>query len=633
MDFLIAALAFLLVLLYHIAHQKQRYTIQAQVYRVFFLITTADIIFDMISSALIEMQNPELTWLTVIVNTIFYFLQVLMPCGFLCYIQSLRIRSEKHLFRNICIWVTLSAVFSVLIIANLFTGILFSFDTAGTYVKGPLYMWMYYNAGFYTLIALSESLLHFRELGLWKAGVVWEFVFLMGGCVVLQSIYNEILLTGFGLGLGLMVLTLTINNPYNTVDVLTNTYNKVYFGEWVNEQIFRKKHLFLISVDLKQMERVNKLFGNPVGDKLLIYCAKILKEFGKTDQIFRISGKRFVVALKEEKLYRNELEQLLKYFSQPIQIENQDMEFPVVIYGIPDICRFDTGDRIQAFLDYLEKSTLENSRTVVLEASNTILDEFAYRHEVEIYLHTAIENNLFEMYYQPIYSTDTKSFVTLEALSRLEHPKLGRISPNLFIQIAEQRGLMPTIGSLQFERVCRFAEENPELQKKIKTIKFNLSPAELMFPGHVQNLVDRISLHNLPYTFFQFEITETVATEYIQAVQEAVAVFEHYGIRLCLDDFGSGYANLSSVLKLPFFMIKMDRSLLLGAAEDEQISMFYRNMVTMLKNLGYLVVSEGVENEKDVKYLETCRVDLMQGFYFSRPVNENDILELLEKQK
>ena len=178
-------------------------------------------------------------------------------------------------------------------------------------------------------------------------------------------------------------------------------------------------------------------------------------------------------------------------------------------------------------------------------------------------------------------------------------------------------------------RICVFLKAHPELMEQIQGVKINLSPMELLKKGHIQQLVDTIRESGLPASCFSFEITETVATDYSENLWNAIDLFTSAGIGLCLDDFGSGYANLNSVLKLPFSVIKMDRSLLSDICTDEKAAALYRNTVSVLRNMGYTVVAEGVETLAELELLSSWGVDMIQGFYFSPPVSRSKLLELL----
>ena len=154
-----------------------------------------------------------------------------------------------------------------------------------------------------------------------------------------------------------------------------------------------------------------------------------------------------------------------------------------------------------------------------------------------------------------------------------------------------------------------------------------------MTKGHYERLIETIREHELPCSWFQFEITETVATEYSSSLYEIGRKITEAGIGLCLDDFGSGFANLNTVLKLPFSSIKLDRSLLVGIEEDSKSSLFYKNIVSVLQNMGYSVIAEGVETRSEMELLAGWGVDMIQGYYFSKPVGEKEILDIVLNQK
>ena len=142
----------------------------------------------------------------------------------------------------------------------------------------------------------------------------------------------------------------------------------------------------------------------------------------------------------------------------------------------------------------------------------------------------------------------------------------------------------------------------------------------------------RRNLRPLAARYFQFEITETVATEYSESFSKAIEEFTKAGIGLCLDDFGSGYANLNTVMRLPFSVIKVDRSLLFDICRDEKRAIFYESVVETFHKMNYHIVSEGVETQEEMEQISSWGVDMIQGYYFSRPLPEKELLALLKKQ-
>ena len=152
---------------------------------------------------------------------------------------------------------------------------------------------------------------------------------------------------------------------------------------------------------------------------------------------------------------------------------------------------------VLSYAEYLESLSLKMGSTEVVQNDAHTKKSFLYNKQVENFLYTAIEEDLFQVYYQPVYSTRNKQFVTLEALSRLKHPELGWIAPDIFIRIAEDNCLIDRISDLQFYRICRFLKEHSDLMKQIRNVKINLSPLDLMrkdCSGHFIRIMDEFGL-------------------------------------------------------------------------------------------------------------------------------------------
>ncbi|MCF0115941.1 MAG: EAL domain-containing protein, partial [Erysipelotrichaceae bacterium] len=221
-------------------------------------------------------------------------------------------------------------------------------------------------------------------------------------------------------------------------------------------------------------------------------------------------------------------------------------------------------------------------------------------------------------------------YTSMESLSRLIHPQKGFISPLVFIRIAEKEGIIDKVDMLQMERICNYLEEHRDLMDTLENVKFNLSPAAIIMHGYIENLIDIIRRHNLPVKWFQFEITENMPTEYNVETLHTIKMLQENGASMCLDDFGSGYANFSSVLKMPFDTIKIDKSLFDYVEEDEKVRLLCSHTVKTLKDCGFKVVGEGIE-KKNVKDLAVSwGIDMIQGYYYSKPVPMNKIEEVLK---
>ena len=628
-DFLIAAVVILLLVLRNFLDQKRAEDLNSRVFLFFVVIGILDVIAELVSNYYITSGDGDFGLAAVVTTTIFYLFQVLLPYVLLCYIMTLHDNKLISVKKMLLVGLATILLASI-VLTNPFTEKLFYFDVSAGYVEGPWYRLMYYSALFHLAVILILVTSWRKEFGPQKIKVILVILILCGCGGVIQLLHYSLLMTGFGMSLGILALFLTINNPNANRDSLTGVYNHLYLTRRSDELIAAGKSFHIITIYLYQLKHINKVAGVEGGDYILQLTAKKLEELCGS-RVFRITGKRFLVltmSLQECEYY---ITQIKKRFETDMQLDADSSKpaTPVILSGIVHGQKLGTSGLMLEYEEYLESLSLQNGMIEVIQDDQQTMDGFLYNKKVEQYLHTAIAQDLFEVYYQPVYSTEKNDFVTLEALSRLHHPELGWIAPDVFIQIAEKNHMIEQITDLQFKRVCMFINEHRDLMKKLFNIKVNLSSLDLMrsdCSSHFIRMMDDMDIH---HDWIQFEITETVATEYNVGLGMVIDGFMAAGVRLCLDDFGSGYANLNTVMRLPFSAIKIDRTLLFDICNDKKRAMFYQSIVETFHRMGYSIVTEGVETEEEMSLLSSWGVDMIQGYYFSRPLPVDELLKLL----
>ncbi len=628
-DFLIAAVVILLLVLRNFLDQKRAEDLNSRIFLFFAVIGILDVIAELVSNYYITSGDGDFGLAAVVTTTIFYLFQALLPYALLCYIMTLHdnklISVKKMLLAGLA-----TILLASIVLTNPFTEKLFYFDVSAGYVEGPWYRLMYYSALFHLAVILILVISWRKEFGSQKTKVILDILILCGCGVVIQLLHYPLLMTGFGMSLGILALFLTINNPNANRDSLTGVYNHLYLTRRSDELIAAGKSFHIITIYLYQLKHINKVAGVEGGDYILQLTAKKLEELCGS-RVFRITGKRFLVLTMSLQEYEYYITQIKKMFETDMQLDADSSKpaTPVILSGIVHGQKLGTSGLMLEYAEYLESLSMQNGMIEVIQDDQQTMDGFLYNKKVEQYLHTAIAQDLFEVYYQPVYSTEKNDFVTLEALSRLHHPELGWIAPDVFIQIAEKNHMIEQITDLQFKRVCMFINEHRDLMKKLFNIKVNLSSLDLMrsdCSSHFIRMMDDMDIH---HDWIQFEITETVATEYNAGLGMVIDGFMAAGVRLCLDDFGSGYANLNTVMRLPFSAIKIDRTLLFDICNDKKRAMFYQSIVETFHRMGYSIVSEGVETEEEMSLLSSWGVDMIQGYYFSRPLPVDELLKLL----
>ncbi|MDO4552420.1 MAG: EAL domain-containing protein [Bacillota bacterium] len=631
-NFLVAGLIFLLLILYHVSTQRR---LSHSGHGIFFFcmgVGIADILLDLVTAILIDFRIPALRGLLELLLVLLYLLQVLFPYILFFYTETLRQVDGRTPAKFQVLPMLPACVLWLLVLSNHWTGLLFQVAETGLYLRGPLYLVTYCAALFYVALIGVRSLIHYRQLGKRNFLVIWQFLLITGVCVAIQAARNDFLMTGFGLSLGITLLFLTINNPYDHTDSLTGALDAQRFRELAQNRIDRKKPFHLLGLKLYQLEHINNAMGMATGNQLLVETERILREANPYGPVFRTGGNQFFTMVFSLDKYEQVCSQIRDAYEAPLSLGGEKVEFPAVICGIRDGESYRKSDVLLTYADHLFSSVPKTAETVLIQGNEETLKGFRYAQEVERFLNVALKEDLFQVYYQPVYSTETGGCVSLEALSRLYHPHLGFVPPEVFIGIAEKNDQIAKISLLQFRRICRFLQEHPEAMELVQNVKCNLSPAELLKPGHCRKLVDTMKEHGLHPSFFQFEVTETVATRYSDSLYQAAEIFMEDGVGLCLDDFGSGYANLNTVLQLPFSVVKLDKSLLSGICDTPKVALFYRGIVAAMEALGYRVVAEGVETREELDLVTRLGVAMIQGYYFSKPLSGEEILKLLRSQ-
>ena len=268
MDFLISAMIILLLILWHFLGQKRAEDLNNRVFLFFAVLGTADVVAEFFTNYYITSYNSDMENAAVIVTTIFYLLQALLPVTFIFYIQTLheqKIISAKKMFISGVPTLVLISV----ILTNPFTEKLFSFDVTAGYVKGPWYLLMYVSALGHFAVALLLILLWRKKLGPQKEKILLEIFVISGVGVVLQMFCQSLLMTGFGMSLGILALFITINNPNANLDSLTGLYNHLYLTRKMGELIASGKSFHIITVYLYQLKHINRVAGVQGGDSIL----------------------------------------------------------------------------------------------------------------------------------------------------------------------------------------------------------------------------------------------------------------------------------------------------------------------------------------------------------------------------
>ena len=450
--------------------------------------------------------------------------------------------------------------------------------------------------------------------------------------VYIQTFFPNLLIINFISAISLLLVYLSLDNPANYTEKEMGIFNRSAFLIAVNQKISSKKKTRIIGLQIFGLKYLDETIGilnkgqlfKMISDTLNITC-------GKKAMLFRLSESKIAIVLpNDEEKEKQILEKIKEIFQEPFVIEDFKIKLAVRITTLvcPD-CVNDVDDTIDLIENMLKNIADKESGTVI-PADRVFLEKTSREHAIEVILKNAVRNKDFFVVYQPIYSIQKDKFTTAEALVRLEDKKLGFIRPDEFIPIAEKCGLILEIGEFVFKTVCEFILSEQIWEKGIEYIHVNLSVIQCMQEHlHVQ-LCKIMDEYALDYKFINLEVTETTAIASSEILKSNMNKLIEKNITFSLDDFGTGFSNMSTLVEYPFHTIKIDKSIIDSAVKDVKAKTILLNTIKMVKELDMQIVAEGVETKEQAEELKKMGCDYIQGYFYSKPVSQEKFLELLK---
>ncbi len=390
----------------------------------------------------------------------------------------------------------------------------------------------------------------------------------------------------------------------------------------------------LLFLDLDGFKDINDSLGHRAGDELLQAIGKRLQSvLRETDFIARQGGDEFCILIEnitDGYPAAQMADKCLEAITQPIIIAGRELR-PRASIGItlfPEDCR--GREQLLQAADsamYAAKHAGKHRYAFYTPELTTKAEE---RLSLEHDLRQAIGSYQFELHYQPQIALDSGRIVAVEALIRWHHPERGLVQPDQFIEIAERIGLISKIGEWVLHTACKQLLAWRRLGVPDLRMAVNISGTQFQDEQFVDTVQEVLEVAGLEPEALELEITEGV----MQVTDQSIATFrrlKELGISIAIDDFGTGYSCLGSLKQLPIDCLKVDRTFLHGLLENPDDSVIIATIIGMGHALGVLVVAEGVETQEQLKYLHGIDCDLVQGYYFSKPVTADQIPELAAK--
>ncbi|WP_368658735.1 EAL domain-containing protein [Metabacillus halosaccharovorans] len=410
-------------------------------------------------------------------------------------------------------------------------------------------------------------------------------------------------------------------------DVLTDLPNRYFFNNYLNDMLQkREKTIAVVFISMNKIVKVNNTFGHESGDQLLKQTAERLKRIIEPiGFIARYSGDEFLVALEyqDQEEISSIIEKIIISVSSPFLINGFELKTSLSI-GISQSPK--DGDSVELLMKYAafamnraKKLRGNNFKFYSCNQSEGSIDPL----ELEMELDKAIDLDQLFLLYQPKINLNTGKIAGVEALIRWEHPKWGLISPGTFIPIAEETGLIIPIGEWALNVACK---QNKIWQDQgLKTVvSVNLSAIQFSQPNLIDTIEAVLQKTGLEPQFLEVEITESMTAD-IESTIQMLQHLKKIGIRISIDDFGTGFSSLSYLKYFPVDILKIDKSFVRKLHNNPNDETIIKAIISMAHNLNLKVVAEGIETKEQLVFLQHHLCDEGQGFFLSKPLLANDL--------
>ena len=522
------------------------------------------------------------------------------------------------------------AISEILVLTNPFTGLAFYMDGLNVYHRGTLMPVLYASGIIYLVLAFVLFLIYMKAIPSADRIAILSLMLVSTVGVALQALYSSLLVELFAESLTLLGVMMLLEDETGDLDPITGARNTLAFHNDNIRLMETHQSYSVILVRLTGMGRYAGLFTDRDTDRFLTEIVVWLETVVPRENVFRINREDFALLLdaKSDRTPEEIAQTVFSRFSQNWQCEEKSaqLDAAVSVIRIPD-----DVDSLRQLEDLITIGFQEKGKGSLLITYDE-LEKVKRNLAVEAAIRRAIQEGPLQVWYQPIWSSEKRRTLAAEALVRLNDPFLGQISPEEFVPIAERTGLIHDLGRNVFSQVCRFMHDNRTWEKGLEYIEVNLSVYQFMREDLAQDFDQLRTNCGLEAKQLNLEITESVSTDSVPSVTETIQQMTKTGYTFSLDDYGTGYSNLGRLISSEYKNVKIDKSILWDAERSSATAVMLDTLIRILRSLGMNVIQEGVETEAQLNRVLSSGCNLIQGYYFSRPLTGEGLLEYLRTE-
>ncbi|MEG0456591.1 MAG: bifunctional diguanylate cyclase/phosphodiesterase, partial [Oscillospiraceae bacterium] len=390
------------------------------------------------------------------------------------------------------------------------------------------------------------------------------------------------------------------------------------------------KNLLMVKFDIYQFKLINQILGNTVGDTVIKNIVNSLRinNPGKYQRYARLHDDEFLVLHIYEKL--DDIAKIEEKFENIFyELMGKDFNYNIkIISGVYHMIYENCTNAVDA----IEKANIAHRKAKqsgqdLYVYDKSLVQKLLYQKDIENNMQSALQKNEFKVFLQPKYELKSEKIVGAEALVRWQKPDGILVSPSEFIPIFENNGFITKLDMYMFEQVCKIIKGWIDLNLPVIHISVNFSRNHLLNYNFINELIEISEKYHVPRKYIEIELTETVIFENEELIEAVLHKIHSAGFTFSMDDFGTGYSSLGLLKNLPVDVIKIDRSFFTNSKYIARANYVVESVMIMAKKLNIYTVAEGIEEIEQIDFLKKIGCDIVQGFYYAKPMPADDFYE------
>lgn len=524
------------------------------------------------------------------------------------------------------------------ILTNPFTHGIFYVDAAGVYYRGNL-MFILYLSGVYYLLYVIYVIRHFgKNIRNDKSMSFTYLPMIVIGANLFQFLTPGIYIENFSVSIMLILVYIAIEKPSDYIDAVTGLQNSEAFYTNFKVAMNRKKKVTMLLISIKNIEAWDREIGSQANNMLLIDVAGFLSDLSQYVSVYCLNRGFFAISISLDNIWvnQNESEDLIRKVSERFKIPFSIKGYKILysqttcVLKTPDDA--DNELSLQELVKLFDQGNYDTSKSLI-DLRDLNIDNTDKEQLIVSKIKNIRNNGNLRFLFLPEYNTNTKKFDSIKTELTLFTSEIGSIRPNVFLPIAERNGLIDELNDYILESLFLIISRNGLDKIGIENINVIMPTSILIKISEANHIVEMAKKYNIPPSLICFELAKNALTRYESRIAISMRALTKNGFKFSLENYGSGYTNASSLIELPIFNVTLDKNLTNAALTSEIANNLVKCTISFLKDFGFRVKAEHIEQSTTKNYAKHTGFDYMQGYIFSSPLSARELVDFVKGMK